>query len=364
MVGRCTTERVRKRGSGSLPIGNCRLPIDRTEPAGPIRHLAIGNWQFQRSAFTMVELLVVVGLILVLLGAVIVAAPALIDRGKTQSTQLLLHTVQTMIDEFEREQKAAPTITRARQPGSGGVGHVNFKDLFGYFPPDELEPFSMRGMRGSQSGSGSLAPGGAKVILGTNTDGNNYPAMRFFLDGDVSRDPFEHRDIAALVLAVELFGGSQSRAMLEGLSDAHLRPGPRDDKGEPQQYLDRNNNGKWDALEDLELRHIVDSWGVPLAYFSTRGFDDKKPGNNKLQSTNHPEWFKVSSQLVAQNGGRPVLMSWGPDGREQLARDIQSAEPTASVVGDLAVHTFLRNPLNRDNVFADPALKQKLETVP
>ncbi len=312
----------------------------------------------------MVELLVVVGLILVLLGAVIVAAPALIDRGKTQSTQLLLHNVQTMVDEFEREQKAAPTITRARQAGAGGVGYVTYKDRYGFFPPDELNPFTSNGMTGSQSGSGSLAPGGAKVILATNTDGNNYPAMRFYLDGDVSRDPFEHRDIAALVLAVELFGGSQSRAMLDGLSDAHLRQGLRNNQGEPLQYLDRNNNGKWDAQEDLELRRIVDSWGVPLAYFSTRGFDAKKPGNDKLQSSNHPAWYQVSSNLVAQNGGRPVLMSWGPDGREQLTRDLQTAEPTASVVGDLAVHTFLRNPLNRDNVFADPALKQKLETAP
>lgn len=317
----------------------------------------------------MVELLVVVGLILVLLGAVIVAAPALIDRGKTQSTQLLLHTVQTMIDEFEREQKAAPTITRARQPDKwdpeGQIG-VHYKKRYGLFPADELEPFTESGLPCSASSKTfSLAPAKAKVILGTNTDGNNYPAMRFYRDYDDpsrSLDHFEHRDIAALILTVELFGGAQSRSMLDGLSDASLRPGPRDTQGEPRQFLDRNGNGRWDALEDLQLRYVVDSWGVPLAYFSQR--DGVKNAKYPCPSTNHGRWNEVSNDLISRNGGRPVLMSWGPDGREQLTRDIQSAESTASVVGDLAVHTFLRNPLNRDNVFTDPALKQKLETVP
>ena len=72
------------------------------------------------------------------------------------------------------------------------------------------------------------------------------------------------------------------------------------------------------------------------------------------------DWNEASTALIRLNGGQPIIMSYGPDGRDQLSKDSLSADPTASLVADFVANQRIDNPLNEDNVYADPAAKEKL----
>lgn len=316
--------------------------------------------------FTLVELLVVFGIIVILISAVLVAGPALIDRGKIKNTELLLNTVRDIAEQFQREQMANPTIARAGQAAAGAAPKVLYKDRYGLYPPDELEPFTPAGFPGCASvlgGCQSVAIGGASVVLGTSTDGK-YPAMNFYGSGTGATPEFEHRDIVAFVLAIELFG-VESKAMLQSLSGDNLKFVP-EKVGTPIQYLDRSTplNGTWDGDVDLHLRYIVDSWGVPIGYFSQRNY--ATADEMRLRSRNHQKWNEASTQMVQRNGGKPVIVSYGPNGKDQLTQESMGAAPKPSMVDDWMVepqpeNRKIKHPLNRDNVYSSPALKQKLE---
>ena len=66
------------------------------------------------------------------------------------------------------------------------------------------------------------------------------------------------------------------------------------------------------------------------------------------------------------NGGQPIIMSYGPNGKDQLTKDAMEPNAIASLVGDFEEevpgkpHHVIDNPLNDDNVYSNPALKEKL----
>lgn len=315
-----------------------------------------------RPAFTLIELLVVIGLIGVLVGAVLVAAPALIDRNRSNSTELLLTGVRDMVEQFAREQQTKPTV--ARSP--------DYQKRFGFYPPDELEPFTDAGVPGAQNPK-VLTVSGAKVIPGLSK-GQKYNAMTFredFPAADTAQRAIEHRDNAAMVLAIQMHG-KESRDLLASFSDQHLRPAASDESNTPPVpllYLDRPDdegkapNGQWDPERDEPLRVIVDAWGVPLQYFAQRDYDPK--AQTAKPSSNHPDWNQASTEMIRRNGNRPVIVSYGPNGKDQLTEELLSgAEETTSMVGDWmdandGKHA-INNPLNADNLYPDPRLRDRL----
>ena len=300
-------------------------------------------------AFTLVELLVVIIVIVILLSAVLAASSTLFTKAKTANTQALLTVVRDAVEQFKREQTAKPTITRARQ------GVIKYLDRYGYFPPDELEVFTPIGIPGSGPAGNTLAPGGAVMVPAPG-----YGLMAFYTQGlPPEEKAAEHRDIVAMIVAIQTLGDASS-AILDRIQDRYWLA-PLDDKEDPTVFLDRDGDGDWDG-DDHQVRYIIDDWGNPISYLAQR--DWVPPPTPVNAASNHPNWNEASTELIRLNAGQPVIFSYGPNGKEQLTLEQMGDNGAASLVGDFEGLSGTRHridhPLNADNVYADPSLKEKL----
>lgn len=300
----------------------------------------------------------VVVIIAILISAVVAASTTLVTKAKISSTQAVLTIVRDAVEQFRREQTANPTIASAVQ------GDAKYLERYGYFPPDELEVFTPSGIPGSRLDGDTLAPGGSRVVPTPPASGA-YPHMNFY----TRRLPpyeavLEHRDQVAMVVAIQTLGDA-SGSILERVQDRYWASPPTDpakDPPAPILFLDRNDNGDWDRTEDLQLRYIVDDWGTPISYFAQRNWDPDKP---PAPSSNHESWNEASTEIVRLNGGQPVVMSYGPNGKEQLSKEtmeVSDNEQGASLVHDWVFKDEGRidHHLNADNVYVDSLLKEKL----
>ena len=135
-------------------------------------------------------------------------------------------------------------------------------------------------------------------------------------------------------------------------------------------------DGKWGS-EDVQLRYIVDAWDTPLSYFAQRDWSKKETAtvSSARVSSNHPLWNQASSTFLRLNGGKPIIMSYGPDGKDQLKKEAMTtsasgetgdADALASMVGDFAAYPDssvdgkINHPLNDDNIYLNPELREKL----
>lgn len=332
-----------------------------------IRHLG------RRNALTLVELLVVIVVIGILVSSILVASAGFINKGRTNNTQAMLQVVADAVEEFKREQTTKPTITRAKQLKKAGVGdpektQVFYSDRYGQYPPDELEVFTNEGLPGSQAPPvlRTLAPGGAAIIPAPP-----WQAMRFYKDG-TDADFVEHRDLCAMIVAIETLSESAS-SILDRIPDKNRSPGALDRDGKPALFLDRPDpntnpptpNGNWDS-NDHQIRLILDDWGMPISYFAQRDWKEASPDFVPIQSSNHAGWNEAATELIRLNGGQPIIMSYGPNGKEQLTKDAMADDARASLVGDFEIDDGIHkahvidHELNDDNVYSNPALKEKL----
>ncbi len=314
-----------------------------------------------RRALTLVELLIVIVVIAILVSAVLVASSGFINKSRANNTQAVLQLVSDAIQQFKTDQTAKPTISSASQDKKPGLGDptktkVFYSDRYGAYPPDELEVFTATvGLPGSRTPR-TLAPGGA-VIHPVDA----WDAMRFYKDQDEARNRAEHRDTLALVVALETISESAS-SILDRIPDRNRTQGLLDQNGVPAVFLDRPGGtaGQFDS-GDLQIRHIVDDWGNPINYLAQRDWKDE-PGYEPIQSSNHGSWNEASTEFIRLNGGQPILFSWGPNGQDQLTAEAMGAEADASLVGDFEKDDdhVVNNPLNDDNVYANPGLREKL----
>lgn len=302
-------------------------------------------------AFTLIEMLVVMGIIAVLTAAVVVATSTVLEQQKVRNTRTVLQIVSDAVEEFKREQTAAGTITKNRA----------YQKRFGLFPPDELEWFTPA----SPSGSPML-PGGA--IMFPDPQGNNgYNEMRFFTDG-TDADAEEFRDQVAMIVAIEELGDA-SAAMLDRLHDRSRKSVNNVATNQPGVYVDRNADGRWDG-GDRQVEYIIDAWGMPISYLAQRDFQEET--GTATESTNHPSWNEASTELIKLNRGQPIVFSYGPDGPDQLTAELMLGTPPdaglASLTGDFEndnepfEHGRVQHLTNQDNVFLDATLLDRLTT--
>jgi type II secretory pathway pseudopilin PulG len=320
----------------------------------------------RHSALTMVELLIVIIIIGILFGSILVAASSLIGKSKERNTQSVLQVVADAVEEFKREQTARPTITRNAAYGA----------RYGLYPPDELEVFTAVGVPvPSPLPAGVQPTGNLSVPRGSVMFPSEYAdAMRFYTDrSDLAADAKEHRDLAAMIVAIESYGDA-SAALLAKIPDRNRSAGALDRDGKPSQFLDRPEDlngttglGGGFKAEDLQIRYILDDWGMPISYLAQRNYNGVN--EDPTRSMNHDGWNKGSTEMIRLNGGQPVIFSYGANGKDQLTKDMMGdSEGKASLMGDFepAAETaedkedVIDNPVNADNVYANPALKEKL----
>lgn len=309
--------------------------------------------------FTILELLVVMLILTILISTVVVVGTTVIQKGKVNNTKAVLQVVADALEEFKREQQTHRTITKRKA----------YRNRYGDYPPDELEVFTPLGLPGSvpPPANRSLAVGRAPIVP---TPGPTaWPDMRFYANGDPLKDSLEHRDLAAMIVAIETM--SEKAALILGrLPKRNRTSGPIDPAtGEPSLWLDRDGDGLWTSNEDFQIRYITDAWGVPLSYLAQRDWKANDPPPLQLlkTSTNHPDWSEASTEIIRINRGQPLIFSYGPDGKDQLTKDwmvVASNVPgVASLVGDFegtAPHGQIDHHLNADNVYLDPDLSVRL----
>ena len=192
-----------------------------------------------------------------------------------------------------------------------------------------------------------------------------WSAMRFYKDG-TDADALENRDQAAMIVAIETLSESAS-AILDRVPNKNRSAGALSPDGKtPALFLDRIDpatgrpNNTWD-LNDHQIHLIVDDWGMPISYLSQRDWEDEA---TEIKSSNHNRWNKASTELIRMNLGQPIIMSYGPNGKDQLTRDAMGDEANASLVGDFMdgdpQSPIIDNPYNDDNVYSNPTLREKL----
>lgn len=321
-----------------------------------------------RSGMTLVELLIVIVVIGILVSAVLVASTSLIGKSKTRNTLAVMQNVSDALEQFKRAETEKPTISK----------HARYKARYGLYPPDELEVFTDGGVPGpaSMPPTGNLAsPKGSQISPAMN----GVQEMKFYMDSDCSDhlcQSTEHRDLAAMIVAIESQGG-EAAAILNRIPDRNRTAGVLDTTGKPFQFLDRPAginatapSGNWD-VDDLQIRYITDDWGVPINYLAQRDHPGHgKPSTPSSNMNTKGDWNLASTEIIRANGGKPVIFSYGPDGKEQLTKEIMG-DGAASLVGDFLPASpsaenqedIIDHPANADNVYANEALKEKLAKV-
>jgi len=298
---------------------------------------------------TLIELLIVIVIIGVLISAVLVASTSLIGKSKARNTQTVLQLVADAAEQFKRSESEKPTLTR----------NAAYKKRYGMYPPDELEVFSATAPAGA---SGAVpyklaSPAGSTIVPA------EFPNMRFYTDKS-DDDRFEHRDLAALIVAIESQGG-EAAAILDRIADRNRSTGSlATTDGKPNQYLSRPAGINPDSInnafgeEDLQIRYILDDWGNPISYMAQRDFVHDKEDETK--SSNHVNWNESSTEFVRINSGQPLIFSYGPNGNDQLKADAMGpTEGKVSLPGDFDNHK-IDEPFNDDNVYLNDQLREKL----
>lgn len=305
------------------------------------------------------------GIISLLVAVLVTGAASLVGKGREKNTAAVLAVVSNAVDQFEQD---APYVG-VKQNADVGGGKVNYTDRYGNYPPDEMEVFSDKGLVGSADppGERSIAPGKA-VIVPAPQPGSDYPAMTFTPMG---LEEVEYRDIAAMIVAIEL-NSEAAKIILDGIPDRNRSIGPVDPAShKPTQFLDRppvpggTLDGVWTPEYDMQIRYIIDDWGTPIHYLSQRDYDPDADDPVATQSSNHDLWNQASTEMIRINGGRPIIMSWGPDGQTQLTYEYMGAEGDVLLITDWINNDGrILEPLNQDNIFSDESLKRRLSREP
>ena len=295
----------------------------------------------RRRAFTLVELMVVVAILAVLLGAVLAVTSSTIANAKARQTQAVMLNIQQAIEQFQTD---AP-LKRVK----------DYRDRYGVYPCDELEPFVRNGANRGRPQKDLTAPLGRVIGPGADSD-LNVPA------NGLNKVP--DRSIKAMALAIRLYS-SEGSAILDRISPKYRRP-PMD----RDEFFDRDASGGGATLDidDEPLIYFVDAWGTPFEYFAVSPADDTTLAVNTPAPTDLAgNRLDASRWLVdGRNRGKPLLVSYGPDGPDQFSADFSDAQgnPLTDLVADYDASGpephVIDDPLNDDNVYIDDTIKERL----
>jgi len=278
--------------------------------------------------------MVVIAILSILIAASVAITGTLIDGAKVRQTRAMMQTLQLAIDQFKTD---AP-LDKIKP----------YRDRYGGYPADELEPFLTRTDPNQGIPEQNVAAANRRTIAVGAAAGLVLPP--------VDLEDYPNRPIRAMALTIKLHD-STAAAILGQISPKFRKP-----PGNPaMEFFDRDGNEVLDP-GDEPLIYFVDAWGTPLDYFAVN-----PPANSNVDVPAPPDLpdglrLATSRFLLTRNRGKPVLMSYGPDGPEQLAAlsenrsdlvtDFNPTGPTPRVID---------HPLNEDNVYLDETLRDRLK---
>lgn len=266
--------------------------------------------------FTLVELMVVVGILAILISTLIAVSVSVLTSAKIRDTRTVLLNLQTAIDQFNDE---AP-LKRVQ----------DYRTRYGNYPCDELEGFAA-GIPGS--GGTYIGPGGDSRLNAT-----------------VNFTDIYNQDIKAMALVMRLYS-AEVATILDRISPRYRRP-----PDNPEEFFDRNGDGTM-GTDDVPLGYFVDTWGTPLQYFAIRDDGLASASDDPMKRR-----LKTSSFLVQRNRGKSVLVSYGPNGPDQWSEEAILVNGQTDLVTDYhdATPGVIDNLMNEDNVYVDEALNERL----
>jgi prepilin-type N-terminal cleavage/methylation domain-containing protein len=308
----------------------------------------------RKSAFTLIELVIVVAIIALLISVLVKVGGSAITRSKISQTRAVMQVIQTAIDQYKSEAPLAKIVYDGRRL---------YQDRYGNYPPDELEGFTSAGTSwGLPHDSGpqtvSIAPGYRQGAVNPNISIGGSAL-------NSAGPPIQHADIKAMVLAITLYSPTAS-SILDQLGGQYRRVEKTRDE-----FLDRDGSmTATAATDDQMLTYYVDVWGTPFDYFALR--DNNPPTVDPLvpapSDTIAGDRLRTSTALVTRNRGQAVLLSYGPDGPDQFSPDFQVGGRPQDIVFDYVASDptpgTINNLLNDDTIFLDETLNERLRREP
>ncbi|MCH8969678.1 MAG: prepilin-type N-terminal cleavage/methylation domain-containing protein [Planctomycetes bacterium] len=302
-----------------MRIADCGLRIAKRAGACGLRDvscLEIRNPR--RRAFSLVEMLVVIGIIVIILSVVLLIGQGAINNAKVSHTRVMLEQLNTAISAYSRNNPFA------------SINAV--KNRYGPYPPDELMAFDPSSTTPGL-GNINLMPGGIGqfVKVGVSPINDDLGAGDYVPQGAVKALVWGLRSLPA------------SREIYDSIPDRFRETAPTN-----VEFFDINGNGSFDPLTDKEVQYLVDGWGHPIEYFAIREL-----AMGEIP-TSHA-W--VAQKLVQSNKNLPVLVSYGLDGDVQfdaemtLEQEFERTNPGESL---------FTSQLHQDNIYLDDALKDRI----
>jgi hypothetical protein len=279
----------------------------------------------------------VIAILAVLIGAVVAVTGSVMANAKTRQTKAVMLNLEQAIEQFKED---AP-LSRIK----------DYRDRYHGYPADELEPFMTSGADGGIPAEGKTRIADRRSIaIGSDAD-LEMPTTGRDVGG---RTAVPAASIKAMALTIRLYSPAGA-AILDEISPKYRKaPGP-------EEFFDRNGNGQLD-VGDEPLIYFVDAWGTPFDYFAADPVDKANAPSDPQEDR-----LKASEFLIKRNRGKPLLVSYGPDGPEQCASDFISEFGQTDLVADYkggepynGEPKVIDSPFNEDNIYLDETLEERL----
>jgi len=256
--------KIQTRGSNQRFAESYQLSAVSCQPERAARVLSAAHspqlTAHSSSAFTLIEMIVVVAIISLLLAISIPVSVGLVKNQQEEATKATLEVLKSAIDTYH-----------LRRPGQnlGGIFPNRYSELFGRFPPSPTAALQITGSpiptewQASPPehpgtvlkfvGNGSGSPGLLQAYLGAQLmvhAGNNA----FYYPQGTSRAAAEKFPTIECLLIFLRTYSPEARAMIDRLGKALTN--------EDGDCIDRNG----DRIADDELFEVRDAWGEAIQY--------------------------------------------------------------------------------------------------
>ncbi len=266
----------------------------------------------RNSAFTLLELLVVIGIILVLIGLFFAGAKIVTTQAKARDTKTALETCKMMLDNYRQATHLSRPVPQMLAPGPIGVTVIN--------PSNNA---------GSISGTSLFWTVGEEAVPTTALSGDAITPATL-----AGQPPAVLNTICVMAVLVTL---PENRTIINNLPatkvlnvtlpSGQVIPLIRDGYGNPILFVPGGGIGNYSANGALWLNASTAGYGIVTA-------------NGNITPTAPPSPYLLSTydaNMLPNNAtwtGQPFFVSAGPDGDVSNSHGNTSGTPTSDMTDD------------------------------